>query len=419
MLRVHRVVLVVAAVAFLGRASETVECFVLKAPEKILEGVKKIAILPFDGDAAAGRAIADYIVANLMEEQRGIRDISGFFTKKEGKTYINGARTNVFDLVERSQLDRILQEQNLSNSGVIDEQQAAQVGKVLGLDAIVTGTLSYTTVDEQETNTYKNPKTGQVRYEYCTIRKVRAKGRLKIVSVNTAQIIGTTDTTLTWQQKKCDEERSGLSPAKDLADAAYKEMAGIFVNYFAPSFTLGKYKFESIRAKEFKDRIKAAEDALSRGDLDNAFAVYKAVYDADPYNATAAGAVGGLYDMVGNYGKALEYWKIAAEINADDWSASVRWAEKEIQMEKMLAALGVQIAVREFGQKSDALSERVTTKGRKDDRHEAREKADGASAVVAKVPGETEFVVLGKDGDWVKVKLLGGKEGYLHKDMLK
>lgn len=409
---------IVSAVS-LTAASESVECFVLKSPEKILDGVKKIAILPFEGNATAGRAMADYLVANLMEEQRGIRDLSGLFVKKEGKTFIEGARTNVFELVERTQLDKILTEQNLSNSGVINEQQAAQVGKVLGLDAIVTGNLSYSSVDEQETNQYKNPKTGQVRYEYCTIRKVTAKARLKIISVNTAQIIGTTDTVVVWSQKKCDEERSGLSPEQDLADLAYKSMAGIFVDYFAPKFILGKYKFESIRAKEFKDRAKSAEDALSRGDLDNAFAVYKAVYDADPYNVTAAGAVCQLYDMAGNYEKALEYAKIAAELEAKDWAPMVKWVEKEIAMAKMLAGMGVQIAAREFGQKADALSERVKTRGGKSDRYEAREKPDAGSAVVAKVPGETEFVVLGNQGEWVKVKLLGGKEGFLNKENLK
>jgi len=212
-LRLAAFLLAAAASLSAVSASETVECFILKAPEKILDGVKKVAILSFEGDEAAGRAMADYIVANLMEEQRGIRDISGFFVKKEGKTFIGGARTNVFDLVERTQLDKIMAEQNLSNSGAINEQQAAQVGKILGLDAIVTGTLSYSSLDEQETNTYKNPKTGQVRYEYCTIRKVTGKARLKIISVNTAQIIGTTDASQVSSQKKCDEERSGLPPS--------------------------------------------------------------------------------------------------------------------------------------------------------------------------------------------------------------
>ncbi len=35
--------------------------------------------------------------------------------------------------------------------------------------------------------------------------------------------------------------------------------------------------------------------------------------------------------------------------------------------------------------------------------------------IVARVPGDTEFIKLGDEGKWVKIKLLGGVEGFIQK----
>jgi TolB-like protein len=50
--------------------------------------------------------------------------------------------TRRFEIVERQLLDHVLQEQNLGASGLIDAGSAAQIGKILGVDAIVTGTIT-------------------------------------------------------------------------------------------------------------------------------------------------------------------------------------------------------------------------------------------------------------------------------------
>ena len=47
-----------------------------------------------------------------------------------------------FDLVERKQLEAALAEMNLNFSGLIDETQAAELGKLLGADALVIGSIT-------------------------------------------------------------------------------------------------------------------------------------------------------------------------------------------------------------------------------------------------------------------------------------
>src|SRR5208283_4030951 len=51
-------------------------------------------------------------------------------------------KTGAFILVERAQLKQILGEQALGQTGAVNPDTAAQAGKVLGLNALVTGSIS-------------------------------------------------------------------------------------------------------------------------------------------------------------------------------------------------------------------------------------------------------------------------------------
>jgi curli biogenesis system outer membrane secretion channel CsgG len=51
-------------------------------------------------------------------------------------------KTGAFILVERAQLKQVLGEQALGQTGVVSAESAAQAGKVLGLNALVTGSIS-------------------------------------------------------------------------------------------------------------------------------------------------------------------------------------------------------------------------------------------------------------------------------------
>jgi curli biogenesis system outer membrane secretion channel CsgG len=51
----------------------------------------------------------------------------------------NEELSNKFSVIEREKLDMVLKEQGLSTSGALDQQTAAQVGKILGIRYIITG----------------------------------------------------------------------------------------------------------------------------------------------------------------------------------------------------------------------------------------------------------------------------------------
>jgi curli biogenesis system outer membrane secretion channel CsgG len=87
---------------------------------------KRIALMDFEfgsiqhwwsGNWDIGKGIADMTVTNLVKD-------------------------GTFSVIERKKLDSILQEQNFSNSDRANPTSAAKIGKVLGVNAIVVGTIT-------------------------------------------------------------------------------------------------------------------------------------------------------------------------------------------------------------------------------------------------------------------------------------
>ena len=398
--------------------SQDLECFVLSPPEIILQKVTKISILDFTGEK--GKQLSELMVSELFSENRGIKTLGGglFQSTREGKTFQKGGRTNIYTVVERSQLESVLAEQNLSNTGIVDDAQAASIGQVLGIDAVILGSVSYSYKDEPSQNPMVD-LTGKTYTQYCTKRTVTAEARMKILDVTTGKIIGTKDKRSSTSESKCDDKRSGLTPVSAMADQCMKDLAFQLINYFTPYFTYSKFEFEKVKNKDFKEKAKEAKDQCKNGDLSKAFPIFKASYYADPYNASAAKNLGCLYDIVGNYEKAREYYLIAAEIDPSEYNDEVKKVEREIEYDQVLKSIGVVIEKQDYAERSDALAEKVKTRGNKNDRYEVKKEADAGSETLIKIPGDTEFTLIETKGEWYLIKLLGGKQGYISKEFVR
>ncbi len=82
---------------------------------KLHKKMKKVAVFPFDVKGATwGDEFADAISHQFFKQ------------------------TNI-EVVEREAIERILKEQQLSMTGLIDDKQAVKIGKMLGADVIILG----------------------------------------------------------------------------------------------------------------------------------------------------------------------------------------------------------------------------------------------------------------------------------------
>lgn len=98
----------------------TISAFPALSAEKLY----KIAVLPFDDGS-----IQDRWWEGNWDVGKGIAD--EFVTE-----FLN---TNKFRLIEREQIDKVIQEQDFGQSGRVDAKTAAKIGKILGVDFLVMG----------------------------------------------------------------------------------------------------------------------------------------------------------------------------------------------------------------------------------------------------------------------------------------
>jgi len=88
------------------------------------EGKKKIAVIEFsdlnDNVTDLGRFLAEELINELLKN-------------KQDKGY---------EIVERRQLNKVLKQLKLSSSGLLDPKSMKEVGKILNVDSIVTGSLT-------------------------------------------------------------------------------------------------------------------------------------------------------------------------------------------------------------------------------------------------------------------------------------
>ena len=101
---------------------------------------KRIAIMNFDFSAVQSDVIA--IFGGRQDVGKGVADLLVDRLVTDGR----------YSVIERKQLDKILAEQNFSNSDRADPNSAAKIGKVLGVSAIIVGSITQFGRDDKTTN---------------------------------------------------------------------------------------------------------------------------------------------------------------------------------------------------------------------------------------------------------------------------
>ncbi|MGE0449190.1 MAG: CsgG/HfaB family protein [Vicinamibacterales bacterium] len=100
----------------------------------------RVAVLDFDYSTVRSSAAA--IFGSDLDIGRGVADLLITDLVKDGS----------FSVIERAALNQVLAEQNFSNSDRADPTSAAKLGKLLGVDAIIVGSITQFGNDTRTTN---------------------------------------------------------------------------------------------------------------------------------------------------------------------------------------------------------------------------------------------------------------------------
>jgi curli biogenesis system outer membrane secretion channel CsgG len=101
---------------------------------------KRVAILDFDYGTVHSNVAA--VFGSDIDIGKGITDLLVTYLVKDG----------TYSVIERKALDKIMAEQNFSNSDRANPTSAAKLGKLLGVDAIITGSITQFGGETKNTN---------------------------------------------------------------------------------------------------------------------------------------------------------------------------------------------------------------------------------------------------------------------------
>jgi curli biogenesis system outer membrane secretion channel CsgG len=142
---------------------------------------KRVAI--FDFDYATVQTTSAAVFGTNVDIGKGISDLLVKCLVQDG----------TYSVIERQQMDKILAEQNFSNSDRANPTSAAQIGKLLGVDAIIVGSVT------QFGNDNKDTKIGGIGgglggLGLGGVGKKKSKAVVvldaRIVNIDTAEILG-------------------------------------------------------------------------------------------------------------------------------------------------------------------------------------------------------------------------------------
>jgi curli biogenesis system outer membrane secretion channel CsgG len=141
---------------------------------------KRVAVLDFDyatvrsyvldiwgGDQDIGKGISDMLVTELV-------------------------RNGTYSVIERNKLDQVLREQNFQQSGRGDASTAAQLGRILGVDAIIVGSITQFGRDDKKVGLGGGVRVGGIGIGGIGRKSAKAVVQIdaRIVDIKTAEILG-------------------------------------------------------------------------------------------------------------------------------------------------------------------------------------------------------------------------------------
>ena len=143
---------------------------------------KAIAILNFDYSTVQSGVAA--IFGTNQDIGKGVADLLVEKLVKSGQ----------YRVIERKAIDKIMSEQNFSNSDRADSTTAAKIGRLIGADAIVMGSITQFGRDDKKTNVGGSVFGSQMsKYGLGGVGASKAKAVVglsaRLVSVNTGEIL--------------------------------------------------------------------------------------------------------------------------------------------------------------------------------------------------------------------------------------
>ena len=284
---------------------------------------KIIAMSPFKNDHVR---LADKIETTLSKQ------------RIDGKPY--------FTLVSRSDKHALLSEQRFQNSGLIDPSTAVEVGNILGVQAIISGSLNPTTIhDDHYYKTRRKCKDGKcwdVKVS-CKQRTIGLSAQIRMINVSTAKIIYADTVSRQQRWSRCSDDQRTL-PSKE-AGAQYlaNSIANSFAYKLTPHYrniTVVLLEDPDLEYSDFQEKL--LENSLlyiEQGRYDKAEKLLRRLLEStNSQSYVPLYNIGIIYEARGNFAEAQHYYSAADELTiepVEEINHAVNRIQRLIDKEKL------------------------------------------------------------------------------------
>ena len=267
----------------------------IDAPEFDITNLDRIAVLPFEPGMESlfeGEMVADRLATHLAQE--------GFLS-----------------LIERMQVEKVMQEGEFSRESFADSTVAAGFGKLLGADAIIIGRIDTKYSETKEmTTTFKEKKylvwengkqVEKSKWGEVEVPVLRKTGEVnldtKVVEVETGRIIASKVAYYNWEKKGVDnQEINALPPQDALLEDCLARCIDILLRAYTPHKVVierqlrpkSHAKTQELKGKEFAESGFYAEAAV----------IFEKIIAEDAAKNDIRGNLAIVYEALGDFDKA-------------------------------------------------------------------------------------------------------------------
>jgi tetratricopeptide (TPR) repeat protein len=308
---------------------------ITKPAEYNLSDLKRLAVFDFNGPRDTGGVVADKFTGQLWG-------------------------TGYFSMLERKELQKVLEEHALQMSGVIDDSTIVEFGKILGVDGMVVGSVTaYRSEDKRGKEKvkekvwkgeYEKDEKGNFIYERVGGKEVKKKKYVeelvdkeyinreavvglsfRLVSIETAEIRASGSQTQTFSQKYYPQ--SDRMPAKE---ALLSDLTDQVIRKFIP--TMAPYKVTvSRKFEKGNDQVNAGIELAQNNLWDKATEVWEKETHLNPQNPAAFYNLGIAYEATGDLDRAEQAFESALKIRVKDlyMKALAQIRQRKVDQEKL------------------------------------------------------------------------------------
>ena len=273
------------------------------APEyRIPTRIRRIGVAEFGGktseDRKFGNIAADHLASALDA-----------YNKKYDR----------YELVDRKRLQAILDERDLQLA-ISDSASAGQVGKVAHVDAMIYGSVSVSSRDEQGSTISFDISTQRPKKVYYTKRYCMVSVNFTMDDISTSKTLTTVTLTREYDSDK-DKKIKGigkalgfsgndLPPVDQIYGRLIQDCVGEFISKISPHTLTHTVKMERGKSKIVERGNKFAR----AGDYDEALECYMRALEISTQDDGAAFNAALMYEAKGDLQKAREYYSKAFEL---------------------------------------------------------------------------------------------------------